>query len=762
MTFERLEERVMLDSGLPSAIVLGRTLTVPQPASSTSAALPSYFVGEVQSNQVAITYTVYNEQSDPETGVSLTTTLGPGVTIASDSQSAVQSGQNLAWNLGTIQGLERSSVTLTVNLPGPTTTQLDTGAQVVATLDGASVSTTTPAAVLSPGNVESGLLASTPDANTTDPFIQQEAAELNYDPTQIFDFLHTQIGFNSYIGSVRRARGTLWADAGNSLDVASLGIALMRASGIPAQYVGGTLLQSQAQSLILSMFPEPDRISGLIPAGATLSDPANDPELLSETENHYWFQFNSGSGMQDADPLIAGATVGQSFTTASTTFAEVPDDLRETTEIQLVAEITNTASSLFGQSGQSDTTVLDQTFNDVDLVGRPLSIGNFVSTNTVSALIASTTTNTYSPFIAQNDDAYPSTQSDLIRGTSYQEVLTTLPFGSEVLTGLFLTINQSGPQGPTQSYERTLYDAIGYAARQNGGTSSTSINPAGGPSVSPLSVWTVNVQPGPVATTAAGTVINELTEVQQQISADQAAGNVDPGEEALEQRDVMLTTELNADDFFFASNISLLGLESAGLITAYYVRPRVLISSGVVTTPAGSTTPTLTFAIDLRNDAIRAIAFPGQNTAAIVAFNLAYGIFENVAEAEVLTLNAAPGSTQPTPVNSTSILEQADAGDRARQHHHGEPVGAWLALDLGRRQGPDHDGSRRGSARDRAEPERAGQWRRHRRMVRDRPDHRANHRRDPGRREPGARRICCGRRFHRGGDGLCILQHSEA
>ena len=28
------------------------------------------------------------------------------------------------------------------------------------------------------------------------------------------------------------------------------------------------------------------------------------------------------------------------------------------------------------------TTVLDQTFNDVDLVGRPLTIGNFVSSDT--------------------------------------------------------------------------------------------------------------------------------------------------------------------------------------------------------------------------------------------------------------------------------------------------------------------------------------------------------------------------------------------
>ena len=69
---EPLEERVLLDSGvgagLPPAVVVGRTLS-------------SYFVGGVQNNQETITYTVYNEQADPETEVLLTDTLEPGVKI---------------------------------------------------------------------------------------------------------------------------------------------------------------------------------------------------------------------------------------------------------------------------------------------------------------------------------------------------------------------------------------------------------------------------------------------------------------------------------------------------------------------------------------------------------------------------------------------------------------------------------------------------------------------------------------------------------
>src|SRR5689334_22375827 len=70
--FEPLEERVMPDASLPPAIVVGRTLS-------------SYFVGGIQNNQETISYTVYNEQADPETGVLLTDTLQPGVTFQSAS-----------------------------------------------------------------------------------------------------------------------------------------------------------------------------------------------------------------------------------------------------------------------------------------------------------------------------------------------------------------------------------------------------------------------------------------------------------------------------------------------------------------------------------------------------------------------------------------------------------------------------------------------------------------------------------------------------
>src|SRR3954453_16474999 len=112
---EQLEDRVLLDAGLPAALVVGLTLS-------------SYFVSAIQNNQETITYTVYNEQANPVIGVLLTDTLQPGVTFQSASALPDRDGQKLAWSLGTIQGFDRVSVALTVSLDNPVPLQLDSGA----------------------------------------------------------------------------------------------------------------------------------------------------------------------------------------------------------------------------------------------------------------------------------------------------------------------------------------------------------------------------------------------------------------------------------------------------------------------------------------------------------------------------------------------------------------------------------------------------------------------------------------------------------
>lgn len=101
---------------------------------------------------------------------------------------------------------------------------------------------------------------------------------------------------------------------------------------------------------------------------------------------------------------------------------------------------------VFGSNGLTQTVVLDQTFDDVQLVGHPLTTGNFVSQSAVGSLYTFVT-NTYSPYIQIGDAAQLDPGQDVVlQGTAYQEVLSSFPLASQVLTGLFLDVILSGPQ----------------------------------------------------------------------------------------------------------------------------------------------------------------------------------------------------------------------------------------------------------------------------------------------------------------------------
>lgn len=246
------------------------------------------------------------------------------------------------------------------------------------------------------------LLASTPEADLADPYIINKAAELGNDPQQIFAFVRDEIKFESYAGSLRGARGTLWSQAGNALDQASLLIALLRVSGIPAWYVQGTLDRARAQELIASMFlPAPYRVVGFVPDDAEKSDPVNDPALIAEAQQHFWVEFDAGGGFVVADPSFTGAQINQTFASAQGQFAEVPDNLRHKVTVRLKAEKGGSAFN----PGLETTTVLNQTFTSAELVGKPLSIGHFVNTQAQGSLVGANFTHTYSPYIliGQND-----------------------------------------------------------------------------------------------------------------------------------------------------------------------------------------------------------------------------------------------------------------------------------------------------------------------------------------------------------------------
>lgn len=91
-------------------------------------------------------------------------------------------------------------------------------------------------------------LAPTVDAPHTDA-IKSLAQTLGHNPHKIYQWVHDNIYYVPTQGSVQGAQDTLDKKSGNAVDTASLLIALLRASNIPARYVTGTVDIPTAQAL---------------------------------------------------------------------------------------------------------------------------------------------------------------------------------------------------------------------------------------------------------------------------------------------------------------------------------------------------------------------------------------------------------------------------------------------------------------------------------------------------------------------------------
>jgi len=90
------------------------------------------------------------------------------------------------------------------------------------------------------GASDPAYLAASPEV-TLSQAIKDKAAALNYDPIQIYQWVRNTIEWQPAWGAMQSADLTLSAGRGNAMDIASLTIALLRASHIPARYVHGTI-----------------------------------------------------------------------------------------------------------------------------------------------------------------------------------------------------------------------------------------------------------------------------------------------------------------------------------------------------------------------------------------------------------------------------------------------------------------------------------------------------------------------------------------
>lgn len=499
-------------------------------------------------------------------------------------------------------------------------------------------------------------------ADPTDPYVVAQAAALNNDPAQIYAFVRDQIGFEVYHGSLRGARGTLWSKAGNSLDRASLLIALLGASGITAQYVEGTLPVEKTQQLILSMFTSPSRVTGCPPKDAQLADPANDPQLLADAGDHFWVEY--GSSSIPMDPSFPDNPIGQAVGTATNRFASIPNALRHRVIVHFDVEEFSQLQFDFTGNGFFTTTAAQQTFDTTDLVGRPITLGNFVSSGVSGGIIA-TGSYRYLPYLRVGLDPADPDHDAVLQGQTYQESYTAFSVGSvgatldaRVLTGAWLRADVIDSATEVKSYEHTVMDRMGYAARHGYALPPTNLIPADqSPAFTELNVTSLSVLPGlqnPAMLGAYQARMQLLAakgaalfpSIQQiNLSAPSAFDMevLKQGMELVQQIADTVTRSLSLRFLVTADAVDQM-TNQAYYIKSYRNSPGLLVASNRPTADGAG----FTIALNRMKDDIQAIAPPSQVTTAPFQYRTGRGLLEASIEQRTLAgfATADPGVAQ--------------------------------------------------------------------------------------------------------------------
>ncbi|WFP48581.1 PKD domain-containing protein [Methylomonas sp. EFPC3] len=480
-------------------------------------------------------------------------------------------------------------------------------------------------------------LGSTVEANTTDPYITQKATELNHDPALIFAFVRDEIGNEVYKGSLRGARGTLWSKAGNALDKASLMIALLRASNIPARYAAATLPDDKAKQIINSMFKMPLNVVGCPDENALRAEPDKNADLLAEAREHYWVEF--GAGFETADPSFTELEIGTPAITAVERFNQVPDDLRHKVTVRLKREYD---APLGGPNDRDTKAVLEHTFTSVELVGKPLSIGHFVNS---SANFWGQSHN-YSPYLLVGQGDSNIADDEMIRGEDYQETFSLFGgiLGSQILSGLFVEYEVFNAQGNAELYGYELLDRVGIVARENGEKVTVGGTIDGGPSITENDVATVNILPGLQNSLVMQAQFERLSNLQNRFNSIKPMLDKIPitGPETDAQKQIqneavsisrnmaVVQSETVGITFTLASDKALEQLQQGYLTKAFYPTPRLIVSKFKIENN------TLKAEIDLLKNTLEALPFPGQIASLRNSFEIARGLIESTLEGSIL------------------------------------------------------------------------------------------------------------------------------
>ncbi len=448
---------------------------------------------------------------------------------------------------------------------------------------------------------------------------------------EAFAFVRDSIRFEPTTHFMKTAQGVLWGRSGNAREQALLLAEMLRGLRVDTRMASGRLGKDRAAALIGSLFPEKKDFS--YADDVPLSQPLEDESLIAHISDHVWVQIEQDGQWIDLDPSFPDAKPGTAYADVDQTFTSLPERVLPRMMISMSVQKGGTREDIF---------VLEQGLRDIANLPVTLSI----STSFAEGEEESSGGSVGGAFGGLSGGASGKKAKKGLVATYKAELIVKegmeasgeftekIPEKSQkisaedVLDRVWLTFRLTLDGDPLLESERVLFeknkadDEFPLFQRHSILFAPNSI---------PLEAWE-----GDLSKVTDDRLLKQIKSAVDQIKKDVKSKK---DKNALLEQSLSLEQELGRGTghlinmiFAYTSDGITADAGEALSVRSYYALPRIIISS------VEGDGKQVTTVMDLRQDSIKALPYPGQALGMTGTFLYGRGVFESVLEGKVLEL----------------------------------------------------------------------------------------------------------------------------
>ena len=497
-----------------------------------------------------------------------------------------------------------------------------------------------------------------------------------------FSFVRDNIRYEPSPHLLKTSQGVLWGNSGNSLEQTLLLGDVLKEMGEKVRLVSGRLNPAEAAHLITSLFPEKSNFS--YASDIPLSQPAADKHLLTDITTHFWLQIQQDQQWLDLDPSFPEALPGKTYTEIDKTYGSLSTNMCPKMLISFSVEKGKT---------REDVIVLEKELRD--MVNQPITFsisatlqepqeeksGSGSPAGAFGGLGRATSSKKKTQGIEAVHQAHLIIKQGMQASGKFTEMIPESPdkaVKKDIINRAWLHFRLTLNGKALLESERILFekhqtgDEFPLFQRHSILITANSI---------PFESWEDKLRD----------VSDDrlLAQVKAEVKEIRESLRSKKDKKSLLKKSLSLEKKLGRDlghlinmIFAYTSDIFTADAGAALSVFSYYSMPRIIITSIV---GEGEHVKTV---MDLRQDSISAIPFPGQALATKESFLYGRGIMESILEGRVL------GLLSGKEVLTTAALMQqtADKGISTRLYSELE-LDRLDSLDM-----PDHVRQRAGTA----------------------------------------------------------------